>query len=194
MNTKNIVSTGLSLALLLASPFASAKFFWEKEEKKVRSTYVSAAYGSFTSEGDDFDEDERYHEFGLGSKLSKHFGVDATYTDFGKLSGENAEAEFNGFAANIVGYFPVSDYADFYLKGGIFFAKLELKSGEFSESFKDELPTLGLGFNVKVSEPLTLFAEVSHYRISIDEDKLPENLSQSDFEANAMKIGMRFVF
>lgn len=192
-STLTLAATGAVFLALLSST-AHAGFFWEKEEKRERTAYISGAYGSFNTEGDSIDDDDRYHELGIGVKLSNHFGVEAVYSDFGSLQGDDFGADLSGVSANIVGYYPVNDYASLYLKGGFFFANLDLQSGGEKVAFKDEQPTITIGATIQVSEPLTVFTEFSHYTMDLDENDAPGYLQQQDVELQALKIGARFMF
>lgn len=179
----------------LLSPVAHAGFFWEKkEEVHERSTYISGAYGSFDTEGDNIDDDDRYHELGLGVKLSKHFGVEAVYSDFGSVQGDLVSADFSGVSANIVGYFPMNEYASLYLKGGFFFANFDLRLSGEKISYKDEQPTISIGAAVRVSDPFTVFAEFSHYAMDLEDADTPSVFEQQDIEVQALKVGARFMF
>ncbi len=195
MFLKNIaMPSTLVLLLTTVSSAAHARFFWEKPEAPQRNTYISAAYGSFNTDGEDLKDDDRYHEVGIGAKLSKHFGVEGVYTSFGTVSNDVVEANLDGFSANIVGYFPLASYLDVYLKGGIFFANFSLKSGDYSKSFKDEQPSFALGLNAKVSDPLTLFLEISHFSASVEKDDLNDTLTQTDYDFGTLKVGAKYTF
>lgn len=190
---KLLVSTVVALTVAYC-PVASAKFFWEKEEVKHSTSYVAAAYGTYSPDSEDFDDGDRYLELGIGAKMSEHFGVEAVYSDIGKVSNYTANAELTGVSALVVGYYQISSYADAYLKGGIFFSKVNLTSGSYDESFKDEQPTLGAGVNITVSDNVTVFAEYSRLAMEIDDSKVPSFLTDGELAVNTMKVGLRLLF
>lgn len=196
MFLKKIIFPGTFFLLVCGiAPMANAKFFWEKEKPKtMHHTYVFATYGSYNIDNDEISDDKRYSEVGIGARLSRHFGVEGVYSDFGEVSGKLASANISGVSANVIGFFPFNSYLDMYLKGGIFFANFDLDVNGENKSYKDEQPNIGVGLNIKVNEPLTLFAEFSRYSIKIERDQLPEPLTQTAVDINTFKIGAKYVF
>lgn len=184
----------LVAAATLYSPLANARFFWQKDPVKVSRNYVSAAYGSYNTDGEEIDTNDRYHELGIGVKLSNHFGVEAIYSDLGKMDGGIFTADFSGVSALIVGYYPITSYADAYIKGGIFFSKVNLVANNFDESFKDEQPTFGAGVNIMISDVVRLFGEFSQVGLEFDEGDTPSYFEQETIEATTVKVGLKLMF
>lgn len=196
MGFRKFIQPSIAMALCLTvSPLCHAGFF-DKPKPRERNAYLSGSYGSFTAKSGDFEDNNHFYGLGAGSKLSSYFGVEVTYTDLGHIEGTLIQADVSGFNFNLVGYMPLARYAELYLTGGVFFAKVDLSIGNYYDSSsEDEQPYYGVGLNFKVNEPLTLFAQYGHYLIEVP-DKAPIDTAggEQEFKFNTFNVGAKYLF
>lgn len=99
----------------------------------AQDPYIGFGVGSATYTEGDFDESDTGFSLYGGSRLTKNFGLELSFTDFGNLEGDyngiNASAEVSGVGAAAVGYLPLNDKFDLFGKAGMMAWDADLEYG-----------------------------------------------------------------
>ncbi|MEJ2405870.1 MAG: outer membrane beta-barrel protein [Candidatus Thiodiazotropha sp.] len=110
MDEKHLSLTLASMFLLSSAAYAQGGYF-------------GFGIGNATYSEDDFDESNTGFNFYGGFRASENFGVELSYTDFGKQEsnyyGYDASVEVTGLSLSAVGFLPVSDNVDLFGKIGL---------------------------------------------------------------------------
>jgi OOP family OmpA-OmpF porin len=115
------------------------------------------------------DSDTGFNIYG-GLKFNEYFGFELSYTDFGKQNGSmsiydylydvggiyDASLEVSGFGVSVVGFFPLSDDLNLFLKAGTFAWDVDLSVGPYSGSDDDSDLLFGFGAEYRLNDQFSL--------------------------------------
>jgi len=155
---------------------------------------LSAAYGGYKSRGGEFDDDNDLYEVSVGYRFLPFLGIEAGYTDMGKFGGDIASADVDGYSASLVGTLPVSKSFNLYAEVGQFFSKTRIEALGFEDSMDDKTLFYGVGASFKIAEPLWMTLEYQRYKVDVNDDNWPVELSDEDTDIDAVKVGALFKF
>jgi OOP family OmpA-OmpF porin len=200
--TKNVAKmTAIAAAALLVSQGAQAQEFVNPDWAN-HATYIGAGIGQTRANFEDqsiirsfqvpglrtvnsWSSDERdvgYKLF-VGKQLSRHFGVEASFFDYGKFDFNTTTAQggrlggtigYKGVSLDLLGMMPFTDRFGAYGRVGMAYTKSahsfvgdgQAPLGKFGGSDKKLTPKVGLGLEYKLSEALALRAEVERTSVT----------------------------
>jgi len=178
MSKNKMLSRTLLAVLIGAAAFGA-------QAAQDKGFYVGAGAGqSFVDEAAYDDEDTAFSVFG-GYQFNRYFGLEAGYTDFGKLEPEGAgEAlEINSASLTAVGTVPFTDKFSGYAKAG--FHRWDLDTpiaglvGSSDDSGTD--PTYGVGLQYRFTDAFALRGEYSRFEVNDLDLDLAQLQARFDF-------------
>lgn len=157
----------LSRTLLAAVVLGAGAFGAQAAEKP--GFYVGAGAGqSFVDERNYDDEDTAFSVFG-GYQFNPYFGLEAGYSDFGKLEPKDAgrALEANSAYLTAVGTLPFTDKFSGYAKAGFHRWDLDTAVPGLTNSTDDSGsdPTYGLGLQYRFNDKVALRTEYSRFEV-----------------------------
>lgn len=131
--------------------------------------YVGAGAGqSFVDERNYDDEDTAFSVFG-GYQFNRYFGLEAGYSDFGKLEpkGAGRALEANSAYLTAIGTVPFTDKFSGYAKAGFHRWDLDSALPGLTKSNDDSGndPTYGLGLQYSFNDKVALRTEYSRFEV-----------------------------
>lgn len=160
--SKTLAASVLALALGTLSMSAQAA--------ETSGFYVGAGVGqSMVDESFIDDEDVGYQVFG-GYQFNPYFGVEAAYTDFGKINfiGNIGRFEADTWSFVAVGTLPVTDRFAGYVKAGLQRWNAEISAPQFvspTDPRRGTDPTYGLGLQFRFNDTVALRVEYSRFKV-----------------------------
>ncbi len=153
---------------LLAVLVGAAAFGAQAAEKQ--GFYVGAGAGqSFVDEAAYDDEDTAFSVFG-GYQFNRWFGLEAGYTDFGKLEPEGVgqALEVNSASLTAVGTVPFTDRFSGYAKAGFQRWDLDTPIAGLVRTSDDSGtdPTYGVGLQYRFTDAVALRGEYSRFEVN----------------------------
>jgi OOP family OmpA-OmpF porin len=163
MSKNKMLSRTLLAVLVGAAAFGA-------QAAEDQGFYAGAGVGqSFVDEATYDDEDTAFSVFG-GYQFNRYFGLEAGYTDFGKLEpeGTGQALEVNSASLTAVGTVPFTDKFSGYAKAG--FHRWDIDTpiaglvGTSDDSSTD--PTYGLGLQYRFTDAVALRGEYSRFEVN----------------------------
>lgn len=177
--TKNKMLSRTLLAVLLGAAAFGA------QAAEDHGFYAGAGAGqSFVDEGAYDDEDAAFSAFG-GYQFNRWFGLEAGYTDFGKLEpGATGQAlEPSAVSLVAIGTLPFTDRFSGYLKAGVQRWDLDTAipalTGTADDNGTD--PTYGVGLQYRFNDAFALRGEYSRFEIEDLDLDLAQIQARFDF-------------
>ena len=199
---KNVAKmTAIAVAALLVAQGAQAQEFVNPDWAN-HATYIGAGIGQTRANFEDqsiirsfqvpglrtvnsWSSDERdvgYKLF-VGKQLSRHFGVEASFFDYGKFDFNTTTAQggrlggtigYKGVSLDLLGMMPFTERFGAYGRVGMAYTKSahtfvgdgQAPLGKFGGSDKKLTPKVGVGLEYKLSEALALRAEVERTSVT----------------------------
>jgi OOP family OmpA-OmpF porin len=156
--------------------------------------YLGANYGGFKARGGEFEDENDFFEFLAGYRFNNFIGIEANYANFGEYGGDLASAEVDGWGAAVVGFLPLTNSFTVYAKAGQFFSTVDVDVAGFRDDFDDEQIFYGLGVSFTIARPLDVSLEYNRYKVEVNDDNWPVQVSSSDTDIDTIKIGAKFTF
>lgn len=173
---------------------ASSAYSQDYDSQDKSGPYIGANYGAFKARGGEFEDENDYFEFLAGYRFNSFLALEANYANFGEYGGDFASAEIDGWGVAAVGFLPLTNSFTVYAKAGQFFSTVDVDIAGFQDDFDDEQIFYGLGVSFSVSRPLDVSIEYNRYKVEVEDDEWPVQLSSSDTDIDTIKIGAKFTF
>jgi opacity protein-like surface antigen len=154
----------------------------------------TGSYGGYKSRGGEFDDDNDLYELSLGYRFLPFLGVEVSYTDLGTFGGDLASAEVDGYSASLQGIIPLTDSFQIYGEVGQFFSNTEVDVLDFKDTIEDDTTFFGVGASFKIAEPLWFNVEYQRYKIDVNDENWPVEISEEDTDIDAVKVGALLQF
>lgn len=190
----NVTKKILLAASLAFSSFAMASSAYAQDYSDHTGPYIGANYGAFKARGGEFEDENDYFEILAGYRFLPFLGIEANYANFGEYGGDFASAEVDGWGLAAVGFIPLTDSFTVYAKAGQFFSTVDVDVAGFRDDFDDTQIFYGLGVSFAVAQPLDISIEYNRYKVEVDDDEWPVQLSSSETDIDTVKVGAKFTF
>jgi OmpA-OmpF porin, OOP family len=152
-----------SFPLIVLALFASPIGIASAAEPGV---YFGGTVGAATVKEDELDDDDsRYWKAYLGTQMNEWFGLEASWLEFDRAEGDNADFETDGVSGAAVISFPVGQTSSLYVKAGQYWwdSSVTVAGVSVSDSGNDVL--VGAGLNLGFTDHLHLRLEFERYKV-----------------------------
>jgi OOP family OmpA-OmpF porin len=186
----------MKIGILVAAgviPLAQHSYADNRDKEAVHA-YVGVNYGGYKSRGDEFDDNNDFYGGDVGVFISQYFGIEGSYEDFGKIGGDLASAEVDGYGVAAIGRLPLSETFALYIKGGYFWWSADVDVGPFSKGVDGEDPFYGVGVDFAVSDHFNLSLEYDRFKVDLSDSSLPDTIDDYKSDIDTVKVGAKFLF
>ena len=160
--------------------------------------YLGGHYGRFSSDGEDFDENNDFYDVVVGALITPYIGIEGGYSDFGSLKGQYAEADLTGYSIAGLLRIPLGSAVGLYAKGGQFFWRSDINVTVLGQRYATDIegnePFYGVGADFFLTEHLNLDVEYLRYKVDLSDSSLPDVIDDYETDIDTAKVGLRFFF
>ncbi len=161
---RSIVNRLILVAGTTALVFSSSAAL--ADQRDDRGLYLGGAYGVFSVDDSDFNDDDTAPQAFAGLQFNPYVGVEAAYLDFGTSGGDLLESETEGYSLALTARLPLTESMAVYGKMGQFWWDSELRSGSFRDSFDGDELTWGGGLSFQIAPSLDF--RLAYDRLDVD--------------------------
>ncbi len=185
----------IALATLLASATLPAL---AADSEPPAGFYAGGHYGRFSNDSKDFDEDNDFYDVVIGGLITPYFGVEGSYSDFGELKGDFAEADLTGYGIAGLIRLPIGNAVGLYAKAGQFFWRSDIHVSALGQRYATDIngdePFYGVGVDFFVTRHFNIEAEYLRYKVDLSDSSLPDAIDDYKTEINTAKVGAKLFF
>lgn len=165
---------------------------------KPTGLYVGGHYGRYSNDNDEFDDDNDFYDVVIGGLITPYFGVEAGYSDFGKLKGNIAEADLTGYHIAGLIRLPIGNKVGIYAKGGQFWWRSDINAEVLGVRYATDIdgdePFYGVGVDFFVTEHFNIDVEYMRYKVDLSNSSLPDAIDNYENDIDTAKVGAKFYF
>lgn len=175
-----------------------------KSDDKPRGGYIGGHYGRYSTDNDNFDEEDNdLYDVVIGGLITPYIGIEAAYSDFGKLEGDNdfgtAEADLTGYSIAGLLRIPIGDNVGIYAKAGQIWwdSDINVEVDLFpsvSEEISGNEPFYAAGIDFFITDNFNIDVEYLRYKVDLSDSSLPDIIDGYENEFNIAKVGAKFYF
>jgi OmpA-OmpF porin, OOP family len=156
--------------------------------------YLGLGYGASRVNNSDFDDDDTAKKVFVGAKFNDYFGLEAAANDYGGTADEGYSSELKGNTLALVGFLPVTDRFDFFVKGGKLWWRDKIS---VLDTYRDTLDGdenfYGAGVNFNFGESVSLRLEMERYKVELSQDEIGVDLDEKyDVDVAGVGIAVNF--
>lgn len=156
--------------------------------------YAGGAYGQSRVNDSDFDDENTAMKIMVGGKFNRFLGLELAGNDYGESSGVGYESELKGITFAAVGYLPLGDSFELFVKGGNLWWEHNL---ELFNTFDDTIDGneffYGAGVNFNFTPMFALRAEMERYEFDLADDDAIINIDGKG-TVDVVSLGVLFNF
>ena len=194
----SIVALAAALASHTISVRAEDTYGNNAKDTPPTGLYAGGHYGRFSSDGEEFDENNDFYDVVIGGLLTPYFGIEAGYSDFGSLKGAFAEADLTGYSLAGLIRLPVGNSVGLYAKGGQFFWRSDINATvlgqRYATDIKGDEPFYGVGVDFFLTRNFNIDVEYLRYKVDLSDSTLPDAIDDYETDIDTAKVGARFFF
>lgn len=186
---------GKTMAAMLIMALNALPVLAEDWEDSARASpvgrfFIGVNYGYYKTRGSDFDDDNDLLEAVLGINLSRHFGLEVTAIDLGRIGGRLVDASADGWTGSALVRFPLTRTLGIHARAGMLMWDARLRGpGSLEQKIDDSDFFYGGGLEFYVSRSILLNAEYIRYRLKHERDPVRVRT-----DLDAAKVGVRLQF
>lgn len=187
----------LPMALAIASFGAQAQGYGHNADRPT-GLYIGGHYGRYENDNDEFDKDNDFYDVVIGGLITPYFGLEAGYTDFGKLKGNIAEADLTGYHIAGLVRLPIGNAVGIYAKAGQFWWRSDINANVLGVRYATDVdgnePFYGVGVDFFVTPHFNIDVEYLRYKVDLRNSSLPDAIDDYKNDIDTAKIGAKFYF
>lgn|SRR3990167_9926855 len=158
------------------------------------SGYIGGAYGWEKLQDSDFEDDVNSKKLYFGGKFNSYIGIEASVNDYGEAENDIYKAELDGKTLALMGYMPLTDSFELFIKGGMLWWDADIEVLDVLEDeFDGEEPFFGAGMQFNFSKALSMRVEYERYDVDLTEDEVGIDV-RGETNADVASVGLQFNF
>jgi hypothetical protein len=158
------------------------------------SFYAGAAYGFGRVNNSDFEDDNGVYKIFIAGKFNPYVGIEAAYNDYGDSENAGNTAELTGNTLALVGFLPINERFDVFLKGGqLWWRDKVTVLDTYSDTLTGDEYFYGVGANFHITEMIALRLEMERYKVELSSDEVGVDIDgSSDIDVASFGVSMNF--
>lgn len=159
------------------------------------SFYGGGDYGLSRVNNSDFDENNNSAvKLFVGGKLNDYIGIEGALNDFGRSENNGNSADLTGNTLAIVGFFPIAEQYEVFVKGGrLWWSNKLIVQNTFTDTLTGNENFYGLGAIYNYTDMLSLRAEFEWYKVEFALDQVGIDIdSSSHVDVANLGVAMKF--
>ena len=155
--------------------------------------YLGGAFGVARVDGNDFDDDSSVLKVFAGGKFNSYLGVEAGMHDFNETKDGGFTSDLSGKSLAVVGFLPLSDSFELFIKAGNLWWKNDLEFGGLKDSRDGTEIFYGVGANFNFNPSVALRVELERYDVEFSSNEVGINIDDTT-EVDVASVGVVFSF
>jgi len=166
--------------------------------ERTTGLFLGGHYGRFSNDSETFDEDNDFYDVVIGGLITPYVGIEAGYSDFGKLEGDFAEADLTGYSVAGLLRLPVGNAVGLYAKAGQFWWRsdinVEVAGQRYATDITGNEPFYGVGMDFFVTDRFAIDVEYLRYQVDLEDSSLPDAIDDYESDIDTAKVGAKLYF
>ncbi len=160
--------------------------------------YVGGAYGQNSVNDSDFDDKNPAIKIFAGGKFNDYIGLEAAINDYGEAERTGYSAELSGNTLAVVGFLPIMDCCELFIKGGQLWWKDKVEVLDtFSDTLNGNESFYGVGADFNLSESksssIALRLEMERYKVELSQNEIGADVDgSSDVDVASVSVLFNF--
>ncbi|MEZ5511583.1 MAG: outer membrane beta-barrel protein [Gammaproteobacteria bacterium] len=167
-------------------------------DDRTTGLFIGGHYGRFSSDSETFDEDNDFYDVVIGGLITPYFGVEAGYSDFGKLEGDFAEVDLTGYSLAGLLRLPIGNAVGLYAKAGQFWWRSDINVEVLGQRYATDItgnePFYGVGMDFFVTDNVAIDVEYLRYQVDLEDSSLPDAIDDYETDIDTAKVGAKLYF
>jgi len=188
-STKQAANVALAITIGAGAFFAASNVF----AAPGPGLYIGAEYGLGRINDADFEDENNVLKGLVGGKFNKYIGIEIAASDFGEAKGNGYSSKLRGASAALVGFLPLTDSFELFIKGGNLWWENEIKVLGMEDTLDGDEFFYGAGANFNINKTVTVRAEVERYEVELSSDEVGVDIENSS-TVDVASVGVIFNF
>ena len=186
----SVIMLSSAMSALATTSFAADS----SSDERISGFFIGAHYGQYSSDGEEFDDDNDFYDVIIGGLINPYIGVEGGYSDLGTIGGNVASADLYGYHIAGLLRMPIGKSFGIYAKGGQFFWKSEVEALGFAEDLDGDEPFYGVGVDFAFNQHVSMDVEYLRYKVDLDDSNLPDLVDDYETDIDTAKVGLKVFF
>ena len=185
--SKRSISTSVAIAVASGLWMSSIAVYADS------GFYLGGAFGLARIDGNDFDDNSSVLKAFAGGKLNSNIGIEAAMHDFHETKDGGFTSNLSGKSLALVGFLPLTDSFELFIKGGNLWWENDLEFGSFKDSRDGTEIFYGVGGNFYLSPSIAMRAELERYDLEFKSNDVGINIDTTT-AVDVASVGVVFSF
>lgn len=154
--------------------------------------YIGAGYGISRVDNADFSDNKAVMKAFVGGKFNDYIGIEGAINDFGEVDNAVYSSSLKGNSAALLGYLPLTESFDLYIKGGqLWWSDKVTVLNTYEDTIKGNELFYGLGANFHFNKMISMRAEIERYKVELNAEEIGVNIDNST-DVDVASLGIAF--